>query len=192
MKKLSQYAKEQGIGYRAAWVRYTKGKITGAFLDTSNNRVLVPDEQVKRPDYIIIYSRVSSSENKSNLDSQAQILTNYAIARGYQIKQIIKETGSGLNDKRPKLLKMLNEPQVTKVIVEHHDRLTRFGFVYLQEWMRSKGCEIEVVNDVANDKEDLMKDFISLVTCFCAKLYGLRRTKRKTERIIQEISNDTD
>jgi predicted site-specific integrase-resolvase len=78
------------------------------------------------------------------------------VAKGYQVKQIVKECASGLNDKRPKLIRLLKEEKVTRIVVEQHDRLTRFGFNYLNEWMKYKGCQIEVVNEAINDKEDLM------------------------------------
>ena len=85
---------------------------------------------------------------------------------------------------------MPSDERPTKIVVEHHDRLTRFGFAYIENWMKAKGCEIEVINEAANDKEDLMKDFISLVTCFTARLYGLRRSKRKTAKLIQSLQTD--
>jgi len=74
--------------------------------------------------------------------------------------------------------------------VEHKDRLTRFGFNYIQILFNQLGKEIEVVNETKNDKEDLMQDFISIITSFCARLYGLRRSKRKTEKIIKELKNE--
>jgi len=102
----------------------------------------------------------------------------------------VKEIGSGLNDKRPKLLKILNDIDVTHIVIEHKDRLTRFGFNFLQAWMASRQCEIVVVNNIETDKEDLMQDFVSLITSMVARLYGLRRSKRKTEQLIRELKDD--
>ncbi len=121
------------------------------------------------------------------METQAQRLIAYCNAKGYVVEQVLKECASGLNDKRPKLLKMLNGKHITRIVVEHHDRLTRFGYKYIEEWMKSKGCEIEVINKAMNDKEYLMKDFVSLVTSFTARLYGLRRSKRKTEQLIENL-----
>jgi len=95
--------------------------------------------------------------------------------------------GSGLNDRRPKRLKVLQDPRGTRIVVEHPDRLTRFGFHYLQTWMAERGCVIEVINEVTQDREDLRKDFVSLVTSFVARLYGLRRSRRQTEQIIRAL-----
>jgi len=184
--KLSDYAKRLGVTYRAAWGWYKEGKIKGAF-KTESGAIIVPEERTKKANYVVIYARVSSSENKRNLDSQAERLTQYAIARGYQIKESIKEVGSGINDNRPKLQKILREGKATKIIVEHKDRLTRFGYNYLTTLLLPLDCEIEVVNQTSEDKEDLMQDLVSIITSFCARYYGLRRSKRKTEKIIKEL-----
>ena|SRR3989337_2870173 len=188
MKTLKEYAKEHGIKYRAAWNRYKAGKITGAYQDEFG-KIHLPEEEV-REEYVVCYARVSSAENKKNLDSQAERLASYCAAKGYIVKQIIKECASGLNDKRPKLAALLQNPDVTCIVVEHSDRLTRFGLNYIQLFMESKGCRIEIINQAANDKEDLMQDFVSLVTCFTARLYGLRRSKRKTEKLIKALENE--
>jgi len=79
-----------------------------------------------------IYARVSSTENHSNLDSQAERLLAYCTAKGYQIQRVVKEIGSGVNDSRPKFLKLLANPQITRIVVEHKDRATRFGMRYLE------------------------------------------------------------
>lgn len=187
MKTLNQYCKEHGIRYRAAWNRFNLGKIPGAHKDEFG-RILLPDDASREP-YVVCYARVSSSENRKNLDSQAERLVAYANAKGYRVQETVKECGSGLNDTRKGLMRVLSNPVVTRIIVEHKDRLTRFGYAYLHQWMQMRGCTIEIINEAANDRADLMQDFVSLVTCFTARLYGLRRSKRKTETIIKELSN---
>ena len=71
--------------------------------------------------------------------------------------------------------------------MEHKDRLTRFGFNYIKILFEESGMEIEVINESENDKDDLMQDFVSIITSFCARLYGLRRSKRKTEQLLKEL-----
>jgi predicted site-specific integrase-resolvase len=190
MKILSEYAKENRICYRTAWNHFKDGKIIGAFKN-EYGKVLIPNENIKL-EYVVCYARVSSSENKKNLDTQSERLINYCNAKGYKVKQIIKECGSGLNDKRPKLIKILLNSEISKIVVEHKDRLTRFGFNYIQLLAQKNNCQIEIINDVQNDKEDLMQDFISLVTCFTARLYGLRRTRRRTEKLIKALQNENN
>jgi len=99
----------------------------------------------------------------------------------------VKECASGLNDQRPKLQKILKDGKATRIVVEHKDRLTRFGFEYIKTLFDG---EIIVINEVTEDEHDLMQDFISLVTSFCVRIYGKRRSKRNTEKLIEKITND--
>ena len=101
---------------------------------------------------------------------------------------VVKEIGSGVNDTRPKLIKLLTDPSVSVIAVEHKDRLTRFGYNYLEQLLKMQGRRIEAINLAENSKEDLIQDFVSIVTSFCARLYGQRRSKRKTERLIAELT----
>ena len=103
---------------------------------------------------------------------------------------MITEFGSGLNDKRPKLEKLLLDETITKIVVEHKDRLTRFGFNYIEKLLSRSGIELEVVNNVEGEKEDLIRDFVSVITSFSARIYGQRRSKRKTERLIAELEKN--
>lgn len=114
----------------------------------------------------------------------------YANAKGYQIEKVISEIGSGLNDNRPKLEKLLTDKTIDIIIVEHKDRLARFGINYIEKLLALDGRKIEIVNPQMNERDDLMQDFVSIVTSFCARLYGKRRTKRQTEKIIEELTND--
>jgi len=187
--KLSSYAKELGISYKTVWRLWKAGKLNAYQLPTGT--VIVREKiENKLPDKVCIYARVSSSENKNNLKKQAERLKEYAIARGYQIYKIVEEIGSGVNDNRKKLNQLLMDKNYNKLIVEHKDRLTRFGFNYIQILFNQIGKKIEVVNEAENDIQDLMQDFISIITSFCARLYGLRRSKRKTEKIVKELKNE--
>ena len=189
MKTLKDYAKDHGIKYRAAWNRFKAGKIPSAFRDDFG-KILILEDKPDRPLKVFCYARVSSSQNKINLESQAERIIHFANLSGLPVHSIIKEIGSGLNDKRPKLLKILNDIEITHIVVERKDRLTRFGFNFLKDWMASRQCQIIIMNNVEIDKEDLMQDFVSLVTSMVARLYGLRRSKRKTEQLIKGLQND--
>lgn len=182
--KPSEYARKHSISKMTVYRMIKAGQIPYKRLPTGS-LVILEDEQ--QAPYTVIYTRVSSSQNKRNLESQAKRLVDFCCAKGWKIDEIIKECASGLNDSRPKLLKLLRNPKVTRIVVEHKDRLTRFGFNYIATLSKA---EIIVVNRVDDDKEDLMQDFINLVTSFCARLYGKRRTKRRTEKLIKELQND--
>jgi predicted site-specific integrase-resolvase len=189
--KLSHYAKQVGISYETAWKWYKAGRIRGYQMDTGTIIITEPSpiEPVVQSTKVVIYTRVSAAENKANLDSQAQRLQNYCAAKGYIVRAVVKEIGSGVNDERPKLLKVLTDPQVGVVVVEHQDRLTRFGFHYIEALLEMQGRHVEVVNLAAGERDDLIQDFVSIITSFCARLYGQRRSKRKTQRLIQELQD---
>lgn len=96
--------------------------------------------------HVAIYARVSSAENKSNLDSQAKRLAAHSAACGYHVAKVVKEVGSGINDARPKFLALLADQSVGVIVVEYKDRLTRFGFHYLDTLLTNQGRAIEIVN----------------------------------------------
>jgi len=190
--KLSAYAHKVGISYRTAWRWFKAGKVAGYQVDTGTIIITDPISEtvsVTGHQKIVIYTRVSAAENKGNLEGQAKRLLDYCAAKGYRVAAVVNEIGSGVNDARPKLLKLLTDPAVSLIVVEHKDRLTRFGFNYIEQLLALQGRKIEVINLAENGKEDLIQDFVSIVTSFCARLYGQRRSKRKTERIIAELQN---
>lgn len=185
--KLSSYAKKLGISYKTAWRYWKNGKLDA--FQTPTGTIIVNENRGKDKG-VCIYARVSSAENKDNLDSQAERLKEYCIAKGYRIHKVVKEVGSGVNDNRKKLNVLLADNNYALIVVEHKDRLTRFGFNYIQLLLQQTGRDIEIVNESENDKQDLMQDFVSIITSFCARIYGLRRSKRKTEKLIEELRND--
>lgn len=187
-EKLTDYAKRLGLQYRTVWNWSKEGKLETTSI---NGRLFVKKEEViKQPDSdrIATYARVSSSENKKNLETQSARLYDYCIAKGYSINKQVQEVGSGINDNRAKLKSLLNDPNWDILVVEHKDRLTRFGFNYLEMLVQAQNRKIEVINKTEDKEEDLIQDFVSIITSFCSRLYGQRRGKRKTEKLIQELS----
>jgi predicted site-specific integrase-resolvase len=100
---------------------------------------------------------------------------------------VVKEIASGVNDSRPKLLSLLKDTSITRVVVEHRERLTRFGFHYIEALFSVQGRVIEVVNPAENDTEEVLADLVSIIYSFCTRLYGQRRAKRKTEKVVQAL-----
>ena len=84
----------------------------------------------------------------------------------------------------------MNDANVGYIIVEHKDRLTRFGFNYIKALLESRGGSVIVINEVESNKEDLIQDFVSVITSFCARIYGQRRSKRKTEKLLEGLKED--
>jgi predicted site-specific integrase-resolvase len=189
--KLCDYAKNHSVTYRTAWNRFNAGKIPNSFKN-ADGQILIEVVNEKNIDWtkVAIYARVSSNKNRADLDKQAKRLTQYATAKGYQIVEVIKEVGSGVNDNRKKLKKLLESEKWGTLIVEHKDRLTRFGFNYIEVLLNKESRKIEVVNLAEDEKSDLMQDLVSVIYSFSAKLYGLRKSKRKTEEIIKFLERD--
>lgn len=183
--KLSQYAKKMGVTYQTAHKWFKNGQIDGAY-QLSTGTIVVPDEQEQsKRTKTIIYARVSSNEQcQTNLITQADRLVDFCLANGWIVDDIVKEVGSGLNDTRKQLNKLLKDPMVKRIVVEHRDRLTRFGFHYLEILADIEGFEIIVANKTLdNDKDDLIADFTAIITSFCARLYSKRRQKHKQDQL---------
>jgi putative resolvase len=192
--KLRDYAKKFNVCYRTAWNRYNKGLIDGAFKDKMGN-ILIPVKELDNNKFInaAIYARVSNNSAKDNLDRQMERLVDFTTKNGFTIKYEVKEIASGMNDSRHKLCKLLAKNDWDILVVENKDRLTRFGFNYIELLLKTKGKEIIVVNETNKDtKEDLISDLVSIVYSFTARIYGLRKGRSKGEtikNIIKDVPN---
>lgn len=196
--KVSEYAKRMSLHIRTVYRYYHSGKIQG-YQDDVTGTIFILNPFKKEVEAslnatVVLYARVSSSENKDNLDKQLDRLRLYANAKGYQVVKEIKEIGSGLNDNRVKLNNLLKNDLDTFsiLLVEHKDRLTRFGFNYIDIMLKTHNKKLEVINLVDNDREDLVQDFISVITSFCARVYGQTRSKRKTEALIKGLEDESN
>lgn len=178
--KLSEYARLKDVTYKTAWNRFIEGKLPNAFKDESCHIYVSLDNNGKNT---IVYARVSSNERKQSLKEQKSRLENYAKLNGLYLLDSYKEIASGMNDNRPILNKILQRDDWDILLVENKDRLTRFGFNYIKTLCESKGKKIIVTNTTEDDKEDLMKDLISIIYSFSARMYGLRRKKNREEII---------
>lgn len=195
--RLKDYANYLGISYQTAWRWWKAGKLPHHAYQSETGVVIVDvqptkESELKQSNRAAIYARVSSAENKDNLEIQAERLSHYAIIKGYKITKIVKEVGSGLNDNRKKLEKLLMSSDYDILIVEHKDRLARFGTHYLDLLLSRCGIKLEIVNLADNQRDELLQDLIAIITYFAARLYGQRRAKRKTEKIIKELAEDDD
>src|SRR6266550_2842632 len=147
--KLSQYAKQQGISYRTALRWFRDGTIKG-YQAPSGTIIVTEHEPAVAVQKVAIYARVSLASHRANLERQAERLSQYCEVKGYQVVQVVKEIASGVNESRPKLLSLLKDMSITLLVVEHRDRLTRFGFHYIETLLETQGRKIEVVNAAEN------------------------------------------
>lgn len=183
--KLSQWAKDNSYTYQGAYNLHIAGKLDTTIL--ASGAILVNQKVINEPiittNQCIIYARVSSHKQKDDLSRQVERLQNYAINSGLSIKHVYKEIASGMNDNRPQLNKLIEAEANIVLIIEHKDRLTRFGYNYLLTYFRTKNVKIDVVNYTDNTQADLIEDLVSIITSFCARLYGQRKGSRKTTQI---------
>lgn len=178
--KLSEYARIKSIKYRTAWIRYSKGLLNGAYMDETGH-IYVPLNNKQLGNKCLIYARVSSNDRKNSLIEQQKRLEEFATLKNYSIVASYKEIASGMNDNRNILNKLLMSDDWDILLIENKDRLTRFGFNYINTLLNKLNKKIVVIHQTDDDKQDLMKDLISIIYSFSARLYGMRRKKNKEE-----------
>ena len=181
--RLSVYAKKMGVTYKTAFRWWKAGRLDAYQMDTGTIIVREP-APVQEVTTVALYARVSSADQKEDLDRQMQRLKDYAASHGYQVSKMVSELASGLNDKRPKLMKLLTDASVGMIVIEHRDRLTRFGFHYIEQLMQMQGRRLEVIFPSDTDN-DLVDDFIAVLTSMASRIYGRRTSKRRAEQIKQ-------
>ena len=138
---------------------------------------------------VAAYCRVSSHDQKQSGDLERQVgrVTVYCANKGYKVVAILQDVGSGMSDTRPKLnklFKIVNDHEVDRVVVEHKDRLVRFGFQYLVTYFESHGVVIEWVQETLgkNYEEELVEDILTLMSSFSSRIYGRRSAENRRKK----------
>lgn len=183
---MKEASKLLGVHVRTIQKWDKQGKIR--CVRTVGGKRRVPESEIRRilglheERRIIGYARVYSHTQKDDLKRQVEMVKAYAKERGWDV-EVLADVGSGLKEDRgnfQKLLKMVMDREVSKVIVAYPDRLTRFGFKVLEEFFRSYGTEIVVIdNEEKSPQEELVEDLITIISHFAGKLYGMRSHKYK-------------
>ena len=131
----------------------------------------------------IIYTRVSTSNQKDNLKNQVKFLRQYANAKGIIVDEVIEDYGSGLNYNRKKWNKLIDncmQNEVNTIIITHKDRFVRFGYDWFERFLSKFNVEIIVVNNESlSPQEELVQDILSILDIFSCRIYGLRKYKKK-------------
>lgn len=145
---------------------------------------------------VVIYTRVSTNNQKDDLINQIKFLRNFANAKGLIIDEVVEDIGSGLNYNRKKWNKLLNECMENKVdtiLVTHKDRFIRFGYEWFERFLGKFNTKIIVVNNESlSPQEELVQDIISILHVFSCRIYGMRKYKKKIkedEDIAKSIQN---
>src|SRR6516225_4999658 len=177
--KRSEYAKQVGVTYKTAYQWWKAGQLDAYQLPTGTIIVREPRTVATG---VALYARVSSADQKDDVTRQMQRLRDYAAARGYQVVAEVTEIASGLNDERPKLKKLLTDARVSVLLIEHKDRLTRFGYGYIATLLEYQGRRVEAVFPM-DTGDDLVDDFVAVITSMAARIYGRRNAKDRAAQI---------
>lgn len=187
---MKEAAKILGVSVRTIQRWDKAGKIR--CIRTVGGRRRVPESEIKRilglheERKVVGYARVSSHTQREDLEKQVELIKSYAEKNGWDI-DVLKDIGSGLKEDRrnfQKLLKMVMNREVSKVVVAYPDRLTRFGFKTLEELFKGYGTEIVVVNkEEKTPQEELLEDLITIISHFAGKLYGMR--SRRYRKVVE-------
>ena len=188
--KLSVWAKQQGLTYKTAWRMWKAGRLPVPATQLATGTVIldVPEQTVVG---VALYARVSSADQKADLDRQLARLSAYAARHRLVVVDAVKEVGSGLNGHRRNMIRLLRNPQINGVVVEHRDRLMRFGIEYVEAALAAQGRRLIVV-DQSEVTDDIMRDIHEVLVSMCARLYGRRAAKNRADRALAAAEDAKD
>ncbi|PBC70119.1 putative resolvase [Streptomyces sp. TLI_235] len=181
--KLSEWARQQGVSYQTAWRWVRDGKMPVPVRQAPSGTWLVDEPAVRPSGRVVAYCRVSSADQKADLERQTARVVAGANGLGLAVAEVVAEVGSGLNGRRRKLHRLLCDPNAAVIVVEHRDRLARFGVEHLEAALSAAGRRL-VVLDPAETTDDLVRDFTEVLTSMCARLYGRGAAKDRAARAV--------
>ena len=183
--KLSEWARQKGVTYKTAWRLWKSGKLPEPTEQLATGTIIVLRESISETP-VRIYARVSSNDQRTDLERQVSRLASYAAEHGLYVEAVIKEVGSGLNGHRKELLSQLKSP--AHIMVEHRDRLCRFGFEYLESALSAQSRRI-IVADPQEVIDDIVRDLHEVIVSMCARLYGKRAAHNRAKRAMEVVTH---
>ena len=139
----------------------------------------------------VVYTRVSSRNQKDDLENQVKFLREFANARGYIVDDFLSDIGSGLNYNRKEFNNILYATDIKRLIISHKDRFVRFGYDWFIKFLENKGVEVIVVNNETTSPEiEIIQDLTTITDEFSSRIYGLRKYKNKIKDIVNEKDNN--
>ncbi len=182
---LTQWARLQGVHPQTAYRWFREGTLPVPAVRVNSRSVLVsPETAMATPTTAFgLYARVSSHDQKSDLDRQVARLSTWAAQAGGQVVRVEAEIGSGMNGSRSKVRRLLADPAVTTVVVEHRDRLGRMNTELVEAALSAHGRRLVVLDNGEVD-DDLVRDMVEVLTSFCARLYGRRSARNRALKAV--------
>jgi predicted site-specific integrase-resolvase len=189
--RVSEWARREGFNVQTVWQWCRENRMPVPFERLDSGTIIIHDPKYEATAAMphaggrtVCYARVSSSDQKGDLVRQADRLKAFAIGMGVDKPEVVAEVGSGMNDKRRKLNRLLADPTVGTIVVEHRDRLARMNAGLVESALKAQGRRLVVVDDTELD-DDLVRDITEVLTSFCARLYGRRAAKHKTDAALK-------
>ena len=190
--RVAEWARREGLNEQTVWKWCRNGSMPVPFERTKTGLLLINDPKYETPvtpargTRTVCYARVSSSDQRADLVRQADRLKAFAITLGATDIEVVTEVGSGMSDRRRRLNKVLADPTVGTVIVEHRDRLARMNAGLVESALGAQGRRLVVVDDTELD-DDLVRDMTEVLTSFCARLYGRRSARHRADAAIRAV-----
>jgi putative resolvase len=178
---LTEWAHAQGIHAQTAYRWYREGKLPVPARKVGRLILVSPEaaaQAARKADGAGLYARVSSHDQKPDLDGQVARLSAWAAKAGLPVVRAEAEVGSGMNGSRAKVRRLLADPAVTVVVVEHRDRLGRMNTELVEAALSAHGRRLVVLDD-SEVTDDLVRDMTEVLTSFCARLYGRRSARNR-------------
>ncbi len=181
--KLSEWAARNGVHYQTAWTWAKEDRMPVPVFQTPSGTWLVTEPAPQDAGRVVAYCRVSSGDLQTDLERQVARTVQGATSRGLAVAEVVTEVGSGLNGRRRKLHRLLADPGVETIVVEHRDRLAPFGVEHVEAALSASGRRLLVL-DPTETTEDLMRDVTEVLTSMCARLYGRRSAKNRAAQAV--------
>ncbi|MCX4612887.1 MULTISPECIES: IS607 family transposase [Streptomyces] len=184
---LKEWAMANGVHPHTAYRWFREGTLPVPAERVGPRTILVNIEANSSPSVtggVGLYARVSSHDQKSDLERQVSRLAQWAAAGGHRVVRIESEIASGMNGGRTKAKRLLADPDVTTVVVEHKDRLGRMNVELIEAALSATGRRMVVLDD-GEVEDDLVRDMTEILTSFCARLYGRRSAKNRAKKALE-------
>jgi putative resolvase len=184
---LTEWARAQGISPHTAYRWFREGALPVPAQRVGPRTILVNIEANTTPEVVGgvgLYARVSSHDQKADLERQVARLSSWAAKAGHRVVRVESEIASGMNGARAKAKRLLADPAVTTVVVEHKDRLGRMNVELVEAALSATGRRLVVLDD-GEVEDDLVRDMVEVLTSFCTRLYGPRSAKNRARKALQ-------
>jgi putative resolvase len=181
--KLAEWARRNGVHPQTAYRWFREGTMPVPARRLPSGTIMVEVTDDARQGQVVVYARVSSADQRADLDRQVARVTAWVTGRDMAVARVVTEVGSALNGRRKKFLGLLRDPAVSTIVVEHRDRFARFGAEYVEAALAAQGRRLMVV-DPAEVDDDLVRDVTEILTSLCARLYGRRAAANRASRAV--------